>query len=216
MNGRQDQCDLGRRVALRRTELGLTIDQVANRSGMTAGYIDYVEHHPANVSAEALFRLAAALETTEGTLLGEGVDRPAGQGEPGQGPRLEQLTEAECRSLIAPGGVGRVVFSTEHGPEALPVNYVVVDDALIFRTARGSPLATIVGTNIGFEVDRLDEAFKEGWSVLVSGQADHVTEPAMVRRLDSIVSKPWAGGDRDMLIRIEPVRFTGRRIYSHR
>jgi transcriptional regulator with XRE-family HTH domain len=213
MGDTRDRSDLGRRVARRRSELGLTIDQLADRSGMTPGYIEYLEHHTANITAEALVRLATGLETTGATLLGEGVDRPAGDGRPDRRQRLDRLTESECRTLIAPGGVGRVVFSTDRGPEALPVNYSFVKDVLIFRTAPDAPLAGIIGTDVGFEVDRLDEAFSEGWSVLVSGPASKITEPALIWQLADAV-RPWAGGDRDVFIRIEPHRVTGRRISS--
>jgi transcriptional regulator with XRE-family HTH domain len=212
MGDMRDRSDLGRRVARRRSELGLTVDQVADRSGMAPGYIDYLEHHTANITAEALVRLATGLETTGASLLGQGVDRPAGGSpDPARRPRLDRLTESECRALIAPGGIGRVVFSTDQGPEALPVNYSFVKDVLIFRTAPNTPLAGVVGSDVGFEVDRLDEAFSEGWSVLVSGPATRITEPALIWQLADAV-RPWAAGDRDVFIRIEPHRITGRRI----
>jgi transcriptional regulator with XRE-family HTH domain len=221
--------DLGRRVARRRSELGLSIDQLADRSGMTPGYVEYLEHHAANVTAEALVRLASALDTTSAALLGQGLDRPAdahdsGRGpgrrpgrrqgrRPGRRPRIDRLTEAECRSLIAPGGVGRVVFSTDHGPEALPVNYSFVRGALVFRTAPNTPLADVVGTDVGFEIDRLDEALCEGWSVLISGPASRITEPALVWQIADAV-KSWAGVDRDIFVRVELRRISGRRIGS--
>jgi hypothetical protein len=204
---------LGRRVARRRAELGLSIDQLANRSGMAPEYIDYVEHHATSITAEALVRLAAGLETSSGSLLGEGVDVPSGNARAGSRPRLEALTEHECRTLLGPGGVGRVVFTTDHGPEALPVNYTVVGESVVFRTAPDTPLAAVVDTDVGFEVDRLDEAFSEGWSVLVSGPAKRVREPAVIWRLADVV-EPWAGGDRNVFIRIDPHRVTGRRIRS--
>jgi len=213
MGDMQDRSDLGRRVARRRSELGLTVDQLADRSRMSPEYIDYLEHQTANITAEALVRLATGLETTGASLLGEGVDRPAGGGRPGRRPRLDRLTESECRALIGPGGVGRVVFSTDHGPEALPVNYSFVKDILVFRTAPNTPLAAVIGTDVGFEVDRLDEAFSEGWSVLISGPASKITEPALVWQIADAV-KPWAGGDRDVFIRLEPRRISGRRINS--
>jgi nitroimidazol reductase NimA-like FMN-containing flavoprotein (pyridoxamine 5'-phosphate oxidase superfamily) len=109
--------------------------------------------------------------------------------------------------------VGRVVFTTDHGPEALPVNYTVVGESVVFRTAPDTPLAAVVDTDVGFEVDRLDEAFSEGWSVLVSGPAKRVREPAVIWRLADVV-EPWAGGDRNVFIRIDPHRVTGRRIRS--
>jgi transcriptional regulator with XRE-family HTH domain len=215
MGDMRDRSDLGRRVARRRNELGLTIDQLADRSGMAPGYIEYLEQHTANVTAEALVRLATGLETTGASLLGEGVERPAGGGrrDAGRRPRLARLTESECRALIAPGGVGRVVYSTERGPEALPVNYSFVKDVLVFRTAPNTPLAGVIGSDVGFEVDRLDEAFSEGWSVLVSGPASKITEPALIWQFADAV-RPWAADDRDVFIRIEPHRITGRRVGS--
>src|SRR5918992_4930706 len=136
-----NRSDLGRRVARRRSELGLTVDQLGDRSGMPPGYIEYLEPHAANITAEALVRLATGLETTGASLLGEGVDRAAGGNLYGRRPRLDRLTDSECRALITPGGVGRVVFSTDRGPEALPVNYSFVEDALVFRAAPDTPLA---------------------------------------------------------------------------
>jgi nitroimidazol reductase NimA-like FMN-containing flavoprotein (pyridoxamine 5'-phosphate oxidase superfamily) len=214
MEGIQDRSDLGRRVARRRRELGLTIDQLADRSGITPEYLDYLEHHTANITADALARLASGLETTGAALLGGGMDRPSGAGRrAGRRPMLDRLTEAECRALIAPGGVGRVVFSTDRGPEALPVNYAFVKDMLIFRTAPDAALATVIGTDVAFEVDRLDEALGEGWSVLVSGPAVKISDPALVWAAGEAV-RPWAGGHRDVFVRVEPRRITGRRISS--
>jgi hypothetical protein len=63
---------------------------------------------------------------------------------------------------------------------------------------------------IGFEIDRVDEAVSEGWSVLVSGQARRVDDPEEVVRLSSLDLEPWAGGTRHVLVKIAPVTVTGR------
>ncbi len=45
------------------------------------------------------------------------------------------------------------------------------------------------------------------------GTADTVTDPEEIRRLDEqAYSAPWAGGERDLWIRIDPDTITGRRI----
>ncbi|MGI8332950.1 helix-turn-helix domain-containing protein [Actinomadura scrupuli] len=206
--------DLGRRVAHRRAELRLTTAQVAARARMTPGYLDYVENHSANISPDALRRLARALEVTPADLLGGHAEVPPGGGVPSRLPDLEELGEEECRRLIAPGGVGRVVFPTEAGPAAVPVNYAVVDGAIVFRTMSGGELDRLAGENVGFEVDRLDEAFSRGWSVLVSGQARGVGDPGEVMRLHQIV-KPWTGEPSEACVRIEPRRISGRRIHTN-
>ena len=60
---------------------------------------------------------------------------------------------------------------------------------------------------------RGDDALSSDWSVLVRGSARTVTDPDERRRLDGQVhSGPWADGGRDLWMRVEPDRVTGRRI----
>ena len=93
------------------------------------------------------------------------------------------------------------------------MNYEVVDDAIVFRTAPGSAPAAAVGTDVAFEVDHVDEAMSQGWSVLAVGPARAVTEPDDVRRLaERAHTEPWAGGERELWVSIRPTRLTGRRI----
>ena len=42
--------DLGQRVAHRRRQLGLSREQVAQRAGIEAGYLDYLEHAAAVIA----------------------------------------------------------------------------------------------------------------------------------------------------------------------
>ncbi|HEY7145947.1 MAG TPA: helix-turn-helix transcriptional regulator [Streptosporangiaceae bacterium] len=78
--------DLGRRVAARRKELGLTRAELAARSGMAVSYLAYLEQHAANVSYDALIRLADALGTTPDALLGcHGGQDPGTASVPRQG-----------------------------------------------------------------------------------------------------------------------------------
>jgi hypothetical protein len=55
--------------------------------------------------------------------------------------------------------------------------------------------AAAVGMDIAFEVDHVDEAMSQGWSVLVVGPASVAIEPDAVRRLaEHAHTEPWAGG----------------------
>ena len=162
--------DLGHRVAERRREVGLTRDDVALRAGMNSGYLDYLEHSPdAALTAGALLRLAAALETTPEFLRGGHVDRPPGPGRAGPHPHLDVLSREECELHLAGGGVGRFVFLAPQGPVALPVNFRYLDGDVLFRTRPKGALAAAAGTTVSVEVDRIDDAMSEGWSVLVTG-----------------------------------------------
>ena len=88
---------------------------------MDPGYLKYLESQPAEVTYPTLDRLAIVLETTTAILLGAGIDLPSGQGGTARpGARLETLTPAEGRALLAPGGVGRIVFYDARGPSRFP------------------------------------------------------------------------------------------------
>ncbi|WP_246144835.1 helix-turn-helix domain-containing protein [Actinacidiphila oryziradicis] len=206
--------DIGRRIALRRQQLGLTREEVAARAGTAPAYLQYVEDKPAAAPGTGfLLMLANALETTVAELRGGGADLPPGVGRAAYHPELLELDPQECRARLSTHGVGRVAVSTPHGPAIVPVNYAVVDGAVVFRTAPDAAPALAAGTEAAFEVDHIDEALSQGWSVLVVGRAEHVTDPAAIQHLaDEARTGPWAGGDRELWVRIAPERITGRRI----
>ncbi len=205
--------DLGHRVAERRREVGLTRDDVALRAGMNSGYLDYLEHSPdAALTAGALLRLAAALETTPEFLRGGHVDRPPGPGRAGPHPHLDVLSREECELHLAGGGVGRFVFLAPQGPVALPVNFRYLDGDVLFRTRPKGALAAAAGTTVSVEVDRIDDAMSEGWSVLVTGRARLVDDPAEREQAGDLGIEPWPGGHREALMRIETEEISGRRI----
>ena len=206
--------DLGRRLAARRLQLGLTRRQAATRAGMAASYLRYLEEHPgAAPGTGALMNLAEALETTVTELTGGGVDLPPGTGRAGRAPEFTKLRPSECRTLLAMHGVGRLAVPTPSGPVIVPVNYTVVDGAIVFRTARGATPSLAAGLHVAFEVDRIDDAFSQGWSVLVRGPARAVTDRhEQLRLAERAYSMPWAGGPRSVWVRIDPFTITGRRI----
>ena len=210
-----DPGDLSKRVARRRAELGLSKAQVAARAGMSLHYLEYVERYPARPGAAALRRLAAALQTTPAALLGAGTQAPPGYGRTAGLPVVTKLMPTECRRLIAAGGVGRIAFGTTSGPVVLPVNFAVVAGTIVIRTGEGTMIDGHADEQVAFEVDRIDEALRQGWSVLVRGRAHRVAHPAELQHMQSDVALwPWPGGDRDIYVRIIPDTITGRRIES--
>ncbi|MEU2224824.1 MULTISPECIES: pyridoxamine 5'-phosphate oxidase family protein [unclassified Streptomyces] len=206
--------DLGRRLAARRTELGLTWQETASRAGMAATYVRYLEEQPHPMPGTgALTRLADALETSVAELTGGTLDLPPGIGRAGRAPEFTRLRPDECRALLGTHGVGRLAVPTASGPVILPVNYTVLDGAIVFRTAHGALPSLAAGHQVAFEVDRIDEAFSQGWSVLVRGPAHAVVDRQERRRLtERAYSTPWAGGSRTAWVRIDPFTITGRRI----
>ena len=135
------------------------------------------------------------------------------QGRAAQERTLRTLSPAECFDLLEPGGVGRVGFASADGIMILPVNFAVTGATIIFRTAPDTLLALHADAHVSFEVDRIEEALPGGWSVLVQGHAHTVTNEREVKHLeDGTRLDPWAGGARDVYVRIAPTRISGRRI----
>ena len=92
--------------------------------------------------------------------------------------RIEELADAECRSLLAGRHLGRRVLVDARGPVILPVDYVVDRDAPVFRTDPGTKLdAAAEGAEVAFEVDAADEATQTGWSVVVRGTSARSPTP---------------------------------------
>jgi nitroimidazol reductase NimA-like FMN-containing flavoprotein (pyridoxamine 5'-phosphate oxidase superfamily) len=186
---------------------------------MHAGYLDYLEHSPAVALPQgSLIRLAGALETSVDNLRGGEVDRPPGPGRAGPYPHLDVLSREECEAQLAGGGVGRFVFASAHGPVALPVNFRLLDGDIVFRTRTHGSLRAAVAddSQVGFEVDRIDEAMSEGWSVLIGGRARLVDDPKELASIAQLGVEPWPGGHRQAIIRIDIETISGRRIRQGR
>jgi nitroimidazol reductase NimA-like FMN-containing flavoprotein (pyridoxamine 5'-phosphate oxidase superfamily) len=129
------------------------------------------------------------------------------------GRELRALSPEECFDLLGPGGVGRVGLMSADGIVMLPVCYAVAAKTIVFRTAPDTLLAALANGPASFEVDRLDEAGHEGWSVLVQGHAHKVVSGREERRLERGTGlEPWAPGTRDVWVRITLTRISGRRI----
>ena len=208
-----DPGDLSKRVTRRRAELHLSKAQVAARAGMSLRYLEYVERYPARPGGTALRRLAAALQTTPAALLGARAQAPPACGRMDHPPVIDKLMPAECRRLIAAGGIGRIAFSTVSGPVVFPVNFAVVAGTIVIRTGEGTMIAGHADEQVAFEVDHIDEALCQGWSVLVRGQAHRVAHRAELEHMQHDAAIwPWPGDDRDVYVRIIPARISGRRI----
>ncbi len=138
------------------------------------------------------------------------MDRPPGHARALPHAELRELTAEQCRTHLAAGGVGRVVFSSSRGPVALPVNYEFSEDQIVFSTDGAKASALGSAETVGFEIDRVDEVLSEGWSVLVTGSCRRIEDPDEVQRLSSLDLESWAGGDRHALLAVSPDEITGR------
>jgi nitroimidazol reductase NimA-like FMN-containing flavoprotein (pyridoxamine 5'-phosphate oxidase superfamily) len=127
-----------------------------------------------------------------------------------------ELTREECLRLLADNSFGRLAVNTgTDAPVIRPVNYVFYEpsQSVMFRTALGSKFhALIHSTNAAFEIDGTDPQTRTGWSVIIVGVTEEVTNPIEVRHLDSLGLEPWAPGKKRHWVRIRAWTVSGRRI----
>lgn len=130
--------------------------------------------------------------------------------------QLQELPPAECLSLLRRGSVGRVVFVGDEGPTAIPVNYAMAGDAVVFRVEGGAKRAAAqAGQDLAFEVDEVDGVERSAWSVLVRGPSRELRldqVPDVLKEMGGHIPTPWAAGVHNAWVEITPRTVTGRRL----
>jgi uncharacterized protein len=129
----------------------------------------------------------------------------------GDGPTLEEIPREECFRLVAGQTIGRVAVA-EFGtaPLVVPVNFLLVGEAVVFRTDYGSKFRLVVlGEHpVSFQVDGVEPGRPSGWSVLLQGYATELDE----HEEQQLRLQPWAPGAKSHWVRIVPDTVSGRRI----
>lgn len=133
-------------------------------------------------------------------------------------PRPRQsvaLTEGECWTLLRSASFGRIVFTRHAMPAIRPVNHLVDDRKIIIRTHLGAAIvshtADTSGVVVSYEADDLDPVRHTGWSVIATGLAQLITEPAAIKYYSTQL-EPWIAGEMDYVISIEPRFISGIRL----
>jgi uncharacterized protein len=124
------------------------------------------------------------------------------------------LSRERCFLLLGRSVMGRLAYCAESRPRIYPLNFALHGDAIVFRTAAYSTLGTeIDGREVAFEVDEVDGDAGHGWSIVVSGQAEIVSDPDEAAQLHRVADpQPWAPGVRPLYVRIPVRRISGRAI----
>lgn len=128
---------------------------------------------------------------------------------------LEIIDHQACLALLAERAVGRVSFVEAGSPTIVPVNHLVDGGAVVFRSVRGAKLDAAERHHpVAFEVDDLDPDTRTGWSVVVTGIAEPIDDPDVVRRLEARGLDSWAmpAGAASTWVRIRAEHVSGRRI----
>jgi nitroimidazol reductase NimA-like FMN-containing flavoprotein (pyridoxamine 5'-phosphate oxidase superfamily) len=122
------------------------------------------------------------------------------------------LSEDESWELLSGVALGRLVTCTGSHPEIFPVNFVVQRPTVLFRTAEGTKLSSLVVNNeVLFEAD--GHSLDEGWSVIVQGTADVLSTSAEIDEADRAGLRPWVATLKLRYVRIQAATISGRRFH---
>jgi nitroimidazol reductase NimA-like FMN-containing flavoprotein (pyridoxamine 5'-phosphate oxidase superfamily) len=130
---------------------------------------------------------------------------------------LEELSESDCWKLLRTVDVGRLATPTPYGGvDIFPVNHVVDQGSIVFRTALGTKVANAVdASEVAFEADNAalthDEQRDDPWSVVVHGAAELVTIETDLFDSFELDVRPWHVSNKPYLVRLTPTAVSGRR-----
>jgi nitroimidazol reductase NimA-like FMN-containing flavoprotein (pyridoxamine 5'-phosphate oxidase superfamily) len=120
------------------------------------------------------------------------------------GPAIDELSPADCWTLLRGTGLGRLATSVDTFVDIFPV----------FRTAPGSKLVNIaLNPMVAFEVDGVDTRWH--WSVVIHGTAEHLGSQAEIIESGVMELVSWSPTAKYNYVRITPTDINGRRIDRH-
>ena len=131
---------------------------------------------------------------------------------------FRELGRQECLGLLTRVPIGRVVYTRQALPAITPVNFCLDHDgAVVILTSARSELARAAdGAVVAFEADEVDSSARAGWSVVVTGKATVVTDPAENESLNGADLSSWVRSPEEVFVRIEAELVTGRQLIGGR
>jgi uncharacterized protein len=122
------------------------------------------------------------------------------------------LDEDETWRLLASADVVRIAVTVAGDVEVFPINSVVDDRTVVFRTAEGTKLAAIaVSGRAAVEADGISHGGREAWSVVLKGDAELLESSAEIYRAEELPLFAWHPGHKGRWVRIRPREIQGRR-----
>lgn len=128
---------------------------------------------------------------------------------------MEILSEDECWQLLGNSSVGRLAVAPAGRPDIYPINYLATNGTLVFRTAEGTKLTSLViNQSVAVEIDGYSPESNEAWSVVVSGTASLVSDDDAAAAMESLPLFPWNTSPKHHFVEVVPRRITGRRFLA--
>jgi uncharacterized protein len=125
-----------------------------------------------------------------------------------QGP-ISVLEDNEAWNLLSSVALGRLVTSFGGQLEIFPVNFVVQNGTVLFRTAEGTKLfTTVMNEKVLFEAD--DHTADEGWSVILRGTAHMLNSAEEIHLAEQAGLIPWVPTEKLRFVRVTPSEISAR------
>ena len=125
---------------------------------------------------------------------------------------IEELAIEECWTLLDRHTVGRLAVDIAGWPDIFPINYIVDDGTIVFRSGAGTKLAgAVLNRHVAFEIDGYLADEQVAWSVVVKGNASEIESMLNRYRADDLPLFPWVDSVKPDFVRIDPLLVTGRR-----
>lgn len=127
---------------------------------------------------------------------------------------IQNLSDEESLELLATKTFGRLVVRRKDDMDLFPLNYLVHEGEIYFRTAEGSKLFSLTLNNdVLFEADNVDGDSQEAWSVVVKGTARTLSSNAEIEAADQLPLKPWLPTLKYNYVVVTPNDISGRKFH---
>lgn len=119
------------------------------------------------------------------------------------------LSTGQCWEFLKRAELGRLAVSAAGSIDILPINFVVHNEKIYFRTAPGTKLASLtVNRQVAFETDEVRHGMAR--SVVVHGEARELSLSAEKDEIDSLPLTSWIPTVKYSFVEITPAEITGR------
>lgn len=125
---------------------------------------------------------------------------------------MEILDADDCWQLLSSQVVGRVGVAVAGEVDIFPINYLVHDGQIVFKSAAGSKLAAMAANaRVTFEIDGYEPDSGQAWSVVVKGLAYELQKFSDIYAAEELPLFPWNASPKDFFVTIRPREIAGRR-----
>ncbi|GAB97951.1 nitroimidazol reductase NimA-like FMN-containing flavoprotein (pyridoxamine 5'-phosphate oxidase superfamily) [Kineosphaera limosa] len=125
---------------------------------------------------------------------------------------VETLSQEEVWAFLGSQQLARLAFAIAGEPEIVPINYVVSDERIYFRTAEGSKLLGLtINARVALETDRVGDGVAT--SVIVHGTARELQTIDELEWAEALPLRTWVPTRKVHFVEITPDELTGRRFH---